>query len=123
MHGRTALLPTGITMEYALDGPTDAPVLAFVHGLGSNLHQFAAHTERFGDRYRVLLLSLRGHGGTSNATPSTADADAPAALHSGRWTYWLAVGTMRLLGVAGLARLVGASASKEKAVGAEPERA
>jgi len=170
---RTALLPTGITMEYAFDGPADAPVLAFVHGLGSNLHQFAAQAESFGDRYRVLLLSLRGHGGTSNPATPTADAyatavlahdvaalldhlrvealhfvgnslgglvgyellrtnpsrlrslttfGATAELNSSRWTYWLAVGTVRLLGVGGVARLVGASASKDKTVGAELER-
>ncbi len=170
---RSALLATGITMEYALDGPADAPVLAFVHGLGSNLQQFVGQAERFGDRYRVLLLSLRGHGGSGNATPPTADAYTPAALardvaalldhlevetlhyvgnslgglvgyellradpsrlrslttfgttaalRSGRWTYWLVVGTVRLLGVGGVARLVGASASKDKAVGAELER-
>ena len=169
----TAALPTGITMEYALDGPADTPVLAFVHGLGSNLQQFAAQAERFGDRYQVLLLSLRGHGGTSNATPPTADAYTPATLardvsalldhlhvrtlhyvgnslgglvgyellradpsrlrslttfgttaelRSSRWTYWLAAGTVRLLGIGGVARLVGASASKDKSVGAELER-
>ena len=160
-------------MEYTLAGPAGAPVLAFVHGLGSNLRQFAGQAERFGEHYRVLLLSLRGHGGSGNAAPPTADAYTPAALaqdvtalldhldvealhyvgnslgglvgyellrrdasrlrslttfgttaalNSGRWTYWMVVGTVRLLGVGGVARLVGASASKDKAVGAELER-
>ncbi|MFN2322981.1 MAG: alpha/beta fold hydrolase [Trueperaceae bacterium] len=168
-----ALLPTGITLEYAFEGPADAPVLAFVHGLGSSLHQFVAQAESFGDRYRVLLLSLRGHGGSGNPTTPTADAYTPAALAqdvaalldhlrvealhyvgnslgglvgyellrvdparvrslttfgttaelaSSRWTYWLAVGTVRLLGVNGVARLVGASAAKDEAVGAEIKR-
>lgn len=170
---RTSPLPTGITMEYALDGPADAPVLAFVHGLGSSLHQFAAQAASFGGRYRVLLLSLRGHGGTGNPESATADAYTPAvlaqdvaalldhlrvetlhvvgnslgglvgyellradpsrlrslttfgttaALNSPRWKYWMAVGTVRLLGVAGVARVVGASASKNRAVGAELQR-
>ena len=173
IRSRTALLPTGITLEYVFDGPPDAPVLAFVHGLGSNLHQFAAQAEAFGDRYRVLLISLRGHGGTGNPATPTAAAYTPAALasdvaalldhlhvdvlhyvgnslgglvgyellranpsrlrslttfgttaelNSSRWTYGLAVGTVRLLGVGGVARLVGASASKDKTVGAELER-
>ena len=164
---------TGITMEVAFDGPADAPVLAFVHGLGSNLHQFAAQAAGFGDRYRVLLISLRGHGGTGNPATPTAAAYTPAALASDvaalldrldvealhyvgnslggligyellradpsrmrslttfgttaelngpRWTYWMAVATVRLLGVGGVARLVGASASKHKTVGAELER-
>ena len=170
---RSTRLPTGIAMEYAFDGPEGAPVLAFVHGLGSSLHQFAAQAERFGDRYRVLLLSLRGHGGSSNPTPATTDAYTPATLardvaalldqlgvaslhyagnslggligyellrgqpsrlrslttfgttaelRSSRWTSWLVSGTVRLLGVGGMARLVGASASKDKAVGAELAR-
>jgi 3-oxoadipate enol-lactonase len=170
---RTVLLPTGITMEYVFDGPTDAPVLAFVHGLGSNLHQFAVQAERFGARNRVLLISLRGHGGTGNPATPTATGYTPAALasdvvalldhlcvealhyvgnslgglvgyellradpsrlrslttfgttaelNSPRWTYWMAVGTVRVFGVGGVARLVGASASKHKTVGAELER-
>jgi 3-oxoadipate enol-lactonase len=170
---RTADLPTGIAMEYALAGPADAPVLAFVHGLGSNLHQFVGQGERFGDRYRVLLPSLRGHGGTSDPASPRTDGYTPAALardvaallnhlqvetlhfvgnslgglvgyellradpsrlrslttfgttaalSSSSWTYWMAVGTVRLLGVGGVARLVGASASKDRAVGAGLER-
>jgi 3-oxoadipate enol-lactonase len=170
---RTADLPTGIAMEYALAGPADAPALAFVHGLGSNLRQFVGQAERFADRYRVLLLSLRGHGGTGDPASPGTDGYAPAtlardvaalldylqvetlhfvgnslgglvgyellradpsrlrslttfgttaALSSARWTYWMAVGTVRLLGVGGVARLVGASASKDRAVGAELER-
>jgi 3-oxoadipate enol-lactonase len=170
---RTVPLTTGITMEYALAGPVDAPVVAFVHGVGANLHQFAAQAEHFRDRFRVLLLSLRGHGGTSDAAPATAAAYTPAALagdvaallhhlevrqlhyvgnslggligyellrddpsrlrslstfgttaelRSGRFTYWMAAGTVRLLGVGGVARLVGASASRDKAVGADLER-
>ncbi len=170
MRTNMVLLTTGITMEYVLEGPTEAPVVAFVHGLGANLHQFATQAERFRDRYRVLLLSLRGHGGTNNpAQPTPADY-TPAALArdvvalldnlrvkplhfvgnslggligyellsaepqrlrslttfgttaelgSGRFTYWMAVGSVHLLGVGGVARLVGASASRDKAVGAE----
>ena len=69
-------------MEYVLEGPSDAPVVAIVHGLGANLHPFAAQAERFRDRYRMLLLSLRGLGGTSNPASPTVDDYTPAALAS-----------------------------------------
>lgn len=168
-----ARLPTGIGMAYALEGPADAPVLAFVHGLGSSHHQFEAQSASFRDRYRVLLPSLRGHGGSGNPAAPTAAAYAPAALaedvaalldhlrvdrlhvvgnslggligyellradpsrlrslttfgttaalRAPRGRAWMAATTVRLLGVRGVARLVGASASKDKAVGAELRR-
>lgn len=77
---REVALPTGVTLEYQLTGPTDAPVLAFVHGLGPNLRQFRAQADHFSDRYRVLLLSLRGHGGSSAPQPPTAEAHTPQML-------------------------------------------
>lgn len=82
LRTRTVPLTTGITLEYVLEGPSDAPVVAFVHGLGANLHPFAAQAERFRDRYRVLLLSLRGHGGTSNPEQPLAEDDEPGRLRS-----------------------------------------
>jgi 3-oxoadipate enol-lactonase len=76
----TACLATGVTMEYLLAGPADAPTLCFVHGLGSNLRQFMPQAATFAGRYRVLLLSLRGHGGSSNPDPATAAAYALPVL-------------------------------------------
>jgi pimeloyl-ACP methyl ester carboxylesterase len=61
----TARLATAIRLEYLLEGPANAPVFCFVHGLGSNLRQFLPQAAHFNGRYRVLLLSLRGHGGRS----------------------------------------------------------
>lgn len=71
-----AHLATGVTIEYLLEGPADAPALCFVHGLGSNLRQFLPQAAHFAGRYRVLLLSLRGHGGSGKPDPATADAYA-----------------------------------------------
>lgn len=173
MRIRTVDLPTGISMAYAWAGPADAPVLGFVHGLGSNLHQFAGEIEHFRHRYRVLAPSLRGHGDSTNAAAPTDGDYAPAALardvaalldhlgvdalhyvgnslggligyellraqpgrlrtlatfgttaelRSPRWLAWSTVASVRLLGVAGVARAVGASASRDRAVGAELER-
>lgn len=63
----THLVPlvTGIDMEYELDGPPAAPVLCFVHGLGAAIQQFDPQADHFAGAYRVLRLSLRGHGGSS----------------------------------------------------------
>jgi pimeloyl-ACP methyl ester carboxylesterase len=77
---KTTRLAAGVTMEYLLDGPADAPALGFVHGLGSNLRQFLPQAASFAGQYRVLLLSLRGHGGTSNPNPATAAAYALPVL-------------------------------------------
>jgi alpha-beta hydrolase superfamily lysophospholipase len=76
----TTQLSTGVTMEYLLHGPAHAPVLCFVHGLGSNLRQFLPQATYFSRDYRVLLLSLRGHGDTSNPDPATAAAYATPVL-------------------------------------------
>jgi 3-oxoadipate enol-lactonase len=166
-------LPTGVTLEVALVGPADAPVLAFIHGLGSSLHQFLPQAEHFSRQYRVLLVSLRGHGGSSAPASPTPDDytlralaedvralaghlniealhlvgnslgglvgyelltmgqptllslttfGTTAELHSSRLTYWIVVGSVRLLGVKGMAALVGKSATKDRDVGAQLER-
>ena len=170
MEIRVATLPTSVSLAYALTGPAGADTLCFIHGMGSNLRQFAAQATHFNDRYRVLLLSLRGHGGSSSPTPVSANAYAPhflahdvaalldqldighlhyvgnslgglvgyellklghprllslttfgttAELHSPRLIYWLVVGLVKLLGVNGVAGLIGRSATKNRAVGAQ----
>lgn len=65
MHTELLQLSSGITIEYSLTGSEDASNLIFVHGLGPNLHQFEPQREFFGQHYRVLLISLRGHGKSS----------------------------------------------------------
>lgn len=80
MNIQTAALSTGVTLEYLLTGPRAAPVLAFVHGLGPNLRQFLGQASHFAGPYRVLLLSLRGHGGSSAAQPPALEAYSPRAL-------------------------------------------
>lgn len=47
---------------YDIAGPTDAPVLAFVHGLGLNRQVWESYLPRFAQRYRVLSYDLFGHG-------------------------------------------------------------
>ncbi len=47
---------------YEISGPTDAPVLVFVHGLGLNRQVWDSYVPRFAHRYRVLNYDLYGHG-------------------------------------------------------------
>ncbi len=63
-----------VSMEYCLTGPANMPVITFVHGLSGNLSMFLKQEEYFSKDYRVLLLSMRGHGGSTY--PETADRDA-----------------------------------------------
>jgi pimeloyl-ACP methyl ester carboxylesterase len=47
---------------YELSGPTDAPVIVLVHGLGLNRHVWDKYNSRLAQRYRVLSYDLFGHG-------------------------------------------------------------
>ena len=47
---------------YELGGPTDAPVIVLVHGLGLNRHVWDKYNSRLAQRYRVLSYDLYGHG-------------------------------------------------------------
>jgi len=52
----------GITLNYALSGPADAPVVVLHHPLATNLSGWDELTAALEPRYRVLRLDARGHG-------------------------------------------------------------
>lgn len=56
-----------VVLEYKLTGEKNKASMMFVHGAGSNLRQFNAQHEYFSDQFKVLSISLRGHGNSSNA--------------------------------------------------------
>ena len=60
-----------IKMEYLLTGIVNKDTILFVHGLGANLSQFENQHKCFQDRYKVLSVSLRGHGNTSSSRELT----------------------------------------------------
>ena len=62
----------GITMNYTLDGPADAPVVTLSHSLATDLSMWEPQAKALAGRYRVLAYDTRGHGGT----------DAPAAAYT-----------------------------------------
>lgn len=53
-----------VAIDYAIEGPDDAPVVTFAHGQGFDRSTWDAQVAAFRDRYRVLTLDLRGHGGS-----------------------------------------------------------
>jgi 3-oxoadipate enol-lactonase/4-carboxymuconolactone decarboxylase len=56
---------TALSMHVQISGRLGAPVLIFLHSLGTNLHLWDLQAEALADRYRVLQLDFRGHGLTS----------------------------------------------------------
>ena len=61
-------------LEYFISGESNKETILFVHGAGANASQFENQHHFFSDRYKVVSLSLRGHGGSAlpstNATPN-----------------------------------------------------
>ena len=60
-----------INMEYLLTGVENKETILFVHGLGANLSQFENQHKYFQNKYKVLSISLRGHGNTSSLSELT----------------------------------------------------
>ena len=48
--------------EFELTGPSDAPLVTLIHGLGLNRGMWREHVEIISGRYRVLSYDLLGHG-------------------------------------------------------------
>ncbi len=54
-----------IELEYMLTGEGNQETIMFVHGAGSNLRQFTQQHQQLSQGYKVLSVSLRGHGRSS----------------------------------------------------------
>jgi len=65
MKIETAKISDDVKIEYSLSGAQNEDTLLFVHGLGSNLRQFEMQQQYFAKNYRILLISLHGHGNSS----------------------------------------------------------
>jgi len=51
-----------VDIEYLITGEDNKETIMFVHGAGANLRQFILQHKYFSREYRVLSVSLRGHG-------------------------------------------------------------
>ena len=54
----------GLSINYAIDGPDNAPWLTMSHSLAANLHMWDWQMPVLTKKYRVLRYDTRGHGGT-----------------------------------------------------------
>lgn len=52
----------GITLNYQIDGPEDAPALLMSNSLGTNFQMWDSQVEDFSKAYRVIRYDSRGHG-------------------------------------------------------------
>jgi len=62
-----------IDLEYLLTGNDNEETIMFVHGAGANLRQFLYQHECLSENYKVLSVSLRGHGKSSLPRNNTAE--------------------------------------------------
>ena len=53
---------SAVDVHFAVDGPSDAPVVVFSPSLGTTLHMWEPQVARLRDRYRVVRYDHRGHG-------------------------------------------------------------
>ena len=53
-----------VEVEYTLEGPGDAPVVAFSNSLGTTSVMWDAQAAGLSERFRVLRYDTRGHGGS-----------------------------------------------------------
>jgi pyruvate dehydrogenase E2 component (dihydrolipoamide acetyltransferase) len=65
----------GIATHYLVAGPTNAPHVIFVHGLGGSIATWSLNLPAFAERFRICALDLVGAG--SSDKPST-DYSVPA---------------------------------------------
>lgn len=57
-------------LEYFITGKEERETILFVHGAGANASQFENQHHFFSDRYKVVSLSLRGHGNSPIPSPN-----------------------------------------------------
>lgn len=68
----------GIELNYRLDGPETAPVIAFSNSLGTTMAMWDEQVAALSDQFRCLRYDTRGHGG-SNLPASHVSLDDLAA--------------------------------------------
>ena len=67
-----------LTFRYSLEGPEDAPVVAFSNSLGATLEMWDPLIPSLGGRFRTLRYDTRGHGGSETHDVPTEIADLAA---------------------------------------------
>nr|AQY61767.1 alpha/beta epoxide hydrolase [uncultured bacterium] len=71
-------LPNGIHLDVVDEGPTDAPVLIFLHGFPESHRTWRHQIRHFSDRFRCIAPDQRGYRGSSK--PQEVAAYTPDKL-------------------------------------------
>lgn len=62
-----------VEIEYLITGEENSETILFVHGAGANLRQFRIQHQYFSKEYKVLSISLRGHGKSTKSAITAAE--------------------------------------------------
>jgi pimeloyl-ACP methyl ester carboxylesterase len=69
------ILFNSVTIAYCDEGPADAPVLLFIHGLGHNFSAWQRNISYLKQYYRCIAIDLPGNGSSSRSM------DYPYSMH------------------------------------------
>jgi pimeloyl-ACP methyl ester carboxylesterase len=78
MEQKRVELANGIHLDIVDEGPTDAPVLIFLHGFPESHRTWRHQIRHFSDRYRCIAPDQRGYRGSSK--PQEVEAYTPDKL-------------------------------------------
>ncbi len=68
-------LPSGITLNYLVQGDPHGRVLVLLHGLGDSWHSYDLVLPRLPAKYRVYAITQRGHGWSDHPAEGYARTD------------------------------------------------
>nr|WP_260472109.1 alpha/beta hydrolase [Bacillus canaveralius] len=71
----------GLTFQYRQSGGTSAPPIVALHALGGSAESWDEVAAVLGEKYRVLSLVQRGHGGSERASTYTFELMCDDLLH------------------------------------------
>jgi len=68
-------LPSGITLNYFVQGDPKGIPIVLLHGAGDSWHSYDLVLPRLPEKYRVYAITLRGHGWSDHPTEGFARTD------------------------------------------------
>ena len=71
----------GLTFQYRESGESSAPPIVALHALGRSADSWDQVADVLGNKYRVLALDQRGHGGSARTNAYTFELMCEDLLH------------------------------------------
>jgi pimeloyl-ACP methyl ester carboxylesterase len=75
-------LPSGITLNYRVQGDPKGTPIVLLHGAGDSWHSYDLVYPRLPEKYRVYAITLRGHGWSDHPTEGFALTDFAADIRA-----------------------------------------